>query len=190
MATDSTIASLFGCCVGHRHRFLAIHTFRTDQMQLVTGMHIMTGQAGDSSFFTGMQVVQIVNAITEGILLCFLIRYQRLVMAFETHLLYRGSQLEFKVRDMWSMAPKAVIFHDRRMDAFFAGLVFVTLITHFGTLVLDAIDTMVGLMIAPGYGVTGGTLFTSQPAVNEWSGDFAAVTFCAELSTYGINGAL
>lgn len=76
MATDRTITSLGGCCVGYRYRFLAVSPFRPYQVELVTGVYIMAGKAGNPVFHSGMQVVQIADTIPEAVFLCFLLCYQ------------------------------------------------------------------------------------------------------------------
>lgn len=187
MAADRTVSTFGSGCVGHRYRFLAVGSFGTYQVELGTGMHIMAAQTGDGVLFTGMQIMKIAGSVAEAVLGCFLLRHERLVMTLKTELIHRKTELVFEVGNVRGMAAEAVVFHDRRVDTLQAGLVFVASVTDFGTLVLNPIQTVVALMVAPGYSVAGSTLFISQTAVNERSSDLAAVALGAEFSAYSVN---
>lgn len=159
-------------------------------MFLGAGMHVMAAQTGDCSFFTGMQIVKVAGTVTEAILVGLLVGHQRLVMALKTEFVDRKTELVFEVGYMRGMAAKAIILLDRAVDALLAGLVFVTLITDLGALVLDTVQDGIILVVAPGNAVAGCALFISQTAVNKWGLHFAAMTFEAGFSAYGINRSL
>ena len=187
MAADRTVSTFRSSCVGNRHRFLAIGSFGTHQMELVAGMHIMATQTRDGVFFTRMQIMKIAGAITEAVLVGFLLRHQRAIMTFETELILWKTELIFEVGDMRCVAAETIVFLDRRVNTLLAGLVIVALVADLGTLVLNPIQAGIALMVAPGNAVAGGALFISQPAVNKRGFHFAAVALGAEFSAYGIN---
>jgi hypothetical protein len=156
-------------------------------MELGTGMHIMAAQAWDGVLFTGMQIMEIVGPVTEAVLNCILLRHQRPVMTLETELLCRKTELVPEVGGMRCMAAETVVFLDRRVYTLLAGLVVVTLVTDPGALILDRIQGVIALMVAPAGIVAGSTFLIGQTAVNEGCGNFAGVAFVAGFSAYGIN---
>lgn len=91
MAADRTIAAFWSSCVGYCDGFFSIHPFCTNHVKLVTCMYIMAGKARDIVFLSGVQVMEIVGAITESIFFSLCLRYQCLIMTVKAQLLHRQS---------------------------------------------------------------------------------------------------
>jgi hypothetical protein len=109
-------------------------------------------------------------------------------MALKAQLFHRKSQLEFKVGGVGGMTAKAVIFLDRRMNTFLAGLIIMAFVTDLGTLILDRIQSVIALMIAAGGIVTGGALPAGQTAMHKGSGYLAGMALVTGFSADTVNG--
>lgn len=182
MTTDRTVTTLVGSGIGYRHIFLAVHPFRPHQVALAAGVNIMTGEAGDSIFLTGMQEVQVTRTVAEAVLGGLLLGNQRHVMAFKTEFLHRHAKLILVISGMGCMAAEAVILHNRWMHAFLGGFIIMTLVADLGTLVLDRIQAVIHLVVAVADGMTRSALLIGKAAMNKRGLYFAGVTTIARLS--------
>lgn len=186
MTADRAVATLGGGCVADRYRFLAVGPLGTHQMELGAGMHIMAGQTGNAVLFN-MTIVEIGCTVTEAVFGSFLFGYQCCLMALKTKFSYRHTKLELEIGGVGSMATEAVIFLNRWVNTLLVGLVIVTFVTDFGTLILYRIERAIALMVAATGIVAGGTLPLGQAAVNKGRIYLAGMALVARFSAYRIN---
>ena len=190
MAANGAVAAFGSGGVFDCHLFLAVDSFGPDDVLLVAGMHVVTAQARDRSFLTGMQVVEIAIAIAESGFVGLFIRYQRLVMTLKTKLLGKHTKLVLVVGAVWSMAAEAIVILNRWMHALLFQMAFMALITDLGGLVLDAVQAVVLLMVLLADAVAGRTLLISQTAMDKRGFKLAGMTPVAGFSAYRINSPL